>query len=513
MQIFEKNAVAFLSFLVVCCITRPAAAAALDASDYVLPSSWYTLPENETTDTDRVEGKTLYRLDEGAKSHHRHRIEDAWDRLVDDTADVDPLDELFEATSEGMDIFATQDGPAKINWRLHQLRLNLGISLKGVIGVVFGKGAISSEIFWTRRYDTPSGNAGYRSENSASVGRTSELAGGNSGDDSAPTLALDALCDAKAFSLALDPVVASVMATGKVKDESALRTNLAAAAVQVNSIFDEIESIAQSTWNLSKLRLDMSVTVTGKVYVFTSVGGAIRVRIDWTPAKDKNACVLAGSRDTNVTKDMQHNFNHLVRGLTSVFSVLPETQDVDGTPLRLETVAVGVGFDASGRAGVVRAQGVVIGELWFKRAKKDAYALSPGAYSGAYSDAYSGYGGAYGGGYPPPPLAPLTVPLIEVEPSEEHLSYASASGISHQLIWDERLEARVAHYDVPVEAMRRGLDKALSLNRFIASKAIRHEGRRWYVSEVRPVFQLSVGGDVAFATLAGIGQIIMCFVR
>lgn len=72
-----------------------------------------------------------------------------------------------------------------------------------------------------------------------------------------------------------------VLASGKIKDSTQLRSNIHEALQKVREQVKGIEVTTYNQWQARSLRLDLNFGVNGKVFFFAKAGVALRLRMEW----------------------------------------------------------------------------------------------------------------------------------------------------------------------------------------------------------------------------------------
>jgi hypothetical protein len=290
----------------------------------------------------------------------------------------------------------------------------------------------------------------------------------------------------------VDDAVRSVMATGRVRNESRLRAELKKAVADFRSVTSILDTnAAGSLWWPSRLRLDMVVAASGKVNnVLTSVGGSVRIRIEFlralNPATKPQKPAMVASTDRR-SVEARRSLNEFVNIVASELNYISATnKDLQG--IKPFVFSVGIGMTAGGAFGVAKTSGQVIGYLCFANGvSQPSRAAKP---------------------------APVmlsdegTVTMIEDTPSQEHLDFANSNRIENDLTISERIHNRIvrAVYKVERKGFRKGLEHAFKMSFFFARHAHRRptEVGHWGLIELRTGFDMSMGGKLPLVSFTGL---------
>jgi hypothetical protein len=428
-----------LAFLTSSCAKQEEApAAANESSRLALPSEWYRLPE----DADAVP-------------------DDSNDPEIPTESAGQSFDHLLDAQQ------AALPQAQGASWHLAAFMTDLSVSTKGILGSLFMKGTPGISLIWrphlagAPRFEAPAGK-----EAGGPVAVVS--LSGDSGQD--------------LLAQQLEASVRAAMATGRIRNETRLREELARSLGEFAGMVRGLETNPGREWWVSRVRVDLSADASGKVGWFTSLGADVQLRFEWFRIKSKTPRpanrLLAGQSPSKLQP--------LVDAVASDLGILSGT---GGSPRGFQAYSfrVGIGVTAGGTFGLVKGNTTAIGHVHFSRdvAKPgSAHLMSELATGGDEGD-----DGA--------------IPLIEESPLQEHLAFARGNAIPYaREVNDGALEQVV--YRISHKQFRKGLRKAAGIGRFFANRASRIHVGRWGLYEMRTSFDLSVGGKFGIATVAGL---------
>ncbi|MCC7442968.1 MAG: hypothetical protein IT285_15150 [Bdellovibrionales bacterium] len=312
---------------------------------------------------------------------------------------------------------------ASVPWHLEAFTTEIGVSASGKIGVLSVKATPAVQVYWRKKPQT--------------TGREeAELV-----DEAAAPADIDA---------SIDGAVALARGEGFQGDEGALRARLREFASEAESGLRAAEAGLPGGWWVSGFRLDLSVDASGVVNVVT-VGGDVRLRLEWKR--------LEASRRTG--ESMAAPRSAWALGLAEVSRVLAEElaraeeESEIPTGLTATSLRVGVGMNAKGSVGVVKAGGTALAHLNFSR-----------------------------------------------DPSRSGIGNAPVSGAVLSLLLNPAIHPDAIQ--VPRERFRKGLAKAFRMSGYFAERALRSESTRWGLWQVKTGLDLSVGGDIGVVAASGL---------
>lgn len=414
-----------------------------------LPESWYLLPENASAEKkmshfsllEPVPQETTQSLDLMLQTHTR-----AWDQL----ANHNRLSLLSRAGDDAMP------------WHLEFLALDLGVTVQGALGVMFLKGSAMMSLYW-RRHAEPTPH------------RNVEL------EETSADLVLENGIDPKELQKRIEPIVKSVLATGRVHNEENFRKNLWDTAYRFNVLSQVLAENSGKEWVPARLRLDLQVEASGMVAPALSVGGGVKIRFDWFPTH----------RMTTQTKwvqekrarDIAKNFEEFLKSLLKEVDGAKFNPNAAPAGMPLTTLMISLGISVSGKFGVASAGATLTGNLYLRPRKSSdpAFVLNKN-------------------------IRPLQV--IGGEATPEINRYVEKQGIRMT-----REKDGSSVYFLPDGAFQKGLDRAYEMGTYFAEHAKASEGKKFDLDSLRVQFALSVGGTAGVVTISGTGALQLVFSR
>lgn len=412
-----------------------------------LPQSWYILPED---------------------NNGRGWSEEENRAGLSPKAEV-AIERLMEVNAEAFDQMESDPRLARLNrddkkWSLAACMLDLSLSASGNVGVLVAKGEATAQLYWRKK---------------AFQSRTSEDALGSEGSD----LSLTPADTREEIEARLEPLVQAIMATGDVKDAPALRKSLRDTVFDHHLIAQYLMFNPGSSWWLSRIRLDFSIDISGKVNPVTTVGGGLRIRLEW----ERNSYVaandmrlIASPRSARIGE----NLKELVESLSREMNGL-KWNDFATTGFELSQLRFGLGLFAEGKAGVVKIGGSLWGHVYF----------SPNP--------------TYDGVTVVPAIEPKAIPVVDYTGNRKWEDYARKNVIPFEK-FQGRDGSQTTAYSVIGEKLRKGLERAVQMGSKLATKAATKD-RKWEIYQVKTEFALSISGGTALFKLGGAGSLELVF--
>jgi hypothetical protein len=443
--------VAFLLLMGVTGLTAPIPA--LD-DERNIPEEWYRSPEeglpSSPRDSSRLKAKFYRNLGDFLQ------------------ADGESLDQLPDFPSK-----ATPEGKIShwVPWHLFALGTELGISAKGILAPLGIKGSADIEVYWQKKRTSRQNQfQPSLADETTSEPVTLELNPDSRFEDVLPQL---------------EPGIRGAMATGRIKDERALRKNLYKAALEFFELSRVIDSPQGYPWFVGRYRLDITIDGQGLVHPGIAVGAEVRLRFEWHRLMQKTK----GGRD-DLPKEKwtleQKKFAQFVRDLVEDTEVIGRESFAKGGFVP-KWLWFSLGVTAEGNFGVVKAGGGPTGTLYL------------------YPDLNA---------WRSRPLIDRTralnrrpLLLIEENPPTAHLEYAKSQGVIYQTEANQRGVILRAIFHLNRKHFVKGLKKAAQLGHRITEKAREIHLRKWYPHEVRITFQLSLGADLTLVSVYATGGV------
>lgn len=197
------------------------------------------------------------------------------------TAELKPasdfIDSVLKSESEILESKDSADLVAKDEkkFKMNLMLTNFSITKSGLLGLSAFKANEFVSLFWTRK--KPSNE----NKKSQEVQKAVQIEGEATEEELAMTAT--ELAD-------------SLFSSGLVNNKEALVQNLGLAMKKANETFGVIETMSYGNWDVSGLRLDLSVSASGIVVPYTTVGASSRVWIEWRRVKSPNDKKVASSQ-------------------------------------------------------------------------------------------------------------------------------------------------------------------------------------------------------------------------
>lgn len=431
--IFLITALATLSLIVT------ALAMATPASAAVVPADWYALPESA--------GEAMLTT---VASEPDDRLKATLGRIFSAQRDA------LSSVSDPMVLLAPpKNKPADwVPWRFVSFVSDLSVSVSGLLGILSFKGTPSVSIYWQKREHF--------------VNSTVNLAPDTASD--IPEFILDPQASDTAATNQVDAIYHTVMASGRVRNGNRVRAGLTTLVGQFRDMTKTVSASAAATeWYPSRLRAEIEISASGRVN-FGTVGGAVRVRLEWFPVQH-----TAPVAHFVATTTQQSSLFDLIASMAEDLSALSDTPVSPG--FRASSFFVGLGIGASGTIGVAKGSAQAFGYVHFSRnAKAKPKLVADGDKKFSNASFY----------------------LIDAEPSRDALLFAERKGIK-MLTSSEHPTV----FKIDRSQFRAGLKKAFRIGGYFAKQASENMGPQWAISDVKPGFTMSVSGGLGLATMTG----------
>lgn len=373
------------------------------------------------------------------------------------------LDEIFSAQTSALEKSAkniSTDSSANnddnyVPWRLVAMITDLGISKKGLIGLLTWKGTAGVSFYW------------FKKEKNKEAENFSKL--------SEPTTILvnDASSPAE-LDTQIESTIQGLMATRKIENEKELRNNFRQTVYEFAAISSQIENLKPtSSWGVSKVRMDLSIDGSGKVSFAPSFGVNVRLRLEWAVnAKNKSAKLVPEKNKINIP-DMQNIMAVLNQDVKKVMSEEPKSKK-----FKAKTIRLALGISASKTIGLVNGTAKTVFHVYLSKKNPPLSSLNK-----VVAESQS----------------PLL--LIENTPSEKNLSLANSLGNLVEL--RKNKDSSDAIYRLDREKFRNGLKKSIEMSGIFSERAAKYEKKNWGLKRIKTNIEVSLSGAVGLTTLTG----------
>ena len=232
-----------------------------------VPKDWLVLPENikitkPTFPTEQQKEKTLLDL----RQH---------------------LSEIYSSNRTALDNAIKDKKLSPESWRLFSFISDLGVMADDMIGVLAFEGEAAATMYWRRK----------------DVGKSLDQMKHQSS-----IIQIQSQMTDQQIRRQLEPAIRVALATKRIKDEKALRKNLFEFAKSLQYVSGT--ELLESSWPLDKFRLDVSVGGSGSVGL-TSVGGEVRLRMEWINQGQKKFDLKVSERREGVLKTYEITLKNL----------------------------------------------------------------------------------------------------------------------------------------------------------------------------------------------------------
>ncbi len=396
---------------------------------YQVPSSWLTAEE----ETYQIFGQSPQATDE--------KFNQGTDKILQTV-----LNPLKQSANEK-------------SWKLNGVMFDLTVSSQGTLGLLAMKGAPSATIAWIKKPKTKPA-----------------VVSQEEGPDSGYAININENVDRSTDSL-----VKTLMSTGQVKNEAHLRENLTRVVSSFKNLTNGIETTSQTQWSLSRLRLDLSVGASGDLSPFTTVGGALRVRLEWFPQKRSQKI-----QPNEAQKNMNNFFNTMVHNLSNWNG---QNQLLE-QGLELARIRVGIGLTSRFNVGLVRSSVGTAFHVYFEK-KKMTYQIQT-IHQPTPSQAFHQF--------------------AEESLDDINQNWNSILQISSSKMLTSKPAIKDKLYVVEPEQFYKGLSKSAKIGKYFVQRSKKNlANSEWTLQQVKIGTEISLTGALSLATLTGATSCEMTF--
>lgn len=344
------------------------------------------------------------------------------------------LDRVFELNQNSLDQLPENFGhsgrtnpppgapPDWAPWHLEAVATDLSVSASGLIGLKTLKGTPAVQVYWKKKKT-----------------QTVVQSGNSMDTESAASLTLTGFESGQELEAQVEPVVQFLTKKKGVKNPDQLRRGLLERVNSFQSLAMAAQTVTGKDWWISGMRVDCVVDLTGKVFGWGSLGGEIRVRLDWKRLMKKNAQSATVSRSKGTSAET------LLTALISNLDALPGS-DLSQAGFAAQGFRFGFGVSEKGDFAIGKATVSLLGHINLSRVPKKNLLLQTNL-------------------LPPQPVRILDEPgkdagLVEPEKFQAGLKKALNIGHSFAAIAKKRSEKADAKWNI--YEMKVGFDSTLS---------------------------------------------------
>lgn len=285
----------------------------------------------------------------------------------------------------------------------------------------------------------------------------------------------------------LEPAVRTAVLTKAVQNEGELRKNLVHQGAQFLAFSKVLDGLhARRGWHVDSLQLQLTFDAQGKVTPAVNAGGQLNIFFDWEKASDAEAkgAVREGELFQNVAA-FAETMGQLIP------DALADSKEIRAAGFTLDQFQVGMALIAGVKLGIAQVQSTVQGKIIFKTNTQSSLLASSElmSVSGGQKVAVPKFSGF--------------IPFATTDPDDIQGQFADTVR--------GRDDSRIVQ--VPENAFREGLGRAIHMGTYFIQRAQEVDTNRWKITQIETEFDASLGGDFRLATLAGQGQFLLDFHR
>lgn len=382
-------------------------------------------------------------------------------------------DLILKTQQDGLDKYKKPEG----QWHLFAVLFDLGVTIGGRLGVLLLQGTPGVWLYWHPKPPTP---------------KVTTAANTPLYDDDSSNLELSNNSEL-GLRQQIHDLVQSVYATGKVTYNAALEDELFNTTSQYFSIMDASAINSPTNWGLQQMRLDLQISAAGRVHFASTLGGAIRLRMHWTPQPKKPASnIFLDENQAKIAQGISKTLTSLLREL-EIWSAQNPQKGFQPAYLR-----VGLGVLSNFNVGLVRGGAHAILHAYFIPQQNKTFSLEQRSTFLDKDEADR-----------PNQTA------LQIEPMDDKAAFASALGIQgvqqKSTIFEPLAETKQS-IEIPREVLQKGLNRAGRMGRFFLQRAQKLSAKsKWELFRVKINLDINAGGSIGLATLTGDVQLEECF--
>jgi hypothetical protein len=410
-------------------------------AEQFIPKSWHLNSEDET--------HLLRSISESDEKAQVEDLEKHLDQIF--SAQTSALEKSAVAPLEFPSVKANEQVP----WRLVSMITDLGISKKGLIGVLTWKGNAGVSFYWQKK--------------EKNINAANEETSG----ESLSTVTVSDASSIEELEDQIETSVQGILASHKIESEQELRKNFRKAVLEFAAISSQIEAVRpKNSWTVSKVRMDLSIDGSGKVSFAPSFGLNLRIRLEWSVAPSKNRVVtfLADEKPSKI-KGVQQLITALGEDVEDVVSDQPKSKKF--VP---KTIRLAVGISASKNIGLVKGAAKSVFHIYFTKSNE----IKPMANLVKADES--------------------ALLLIESSPMQNQISYVRDG---ENVVDLKSSGSKDTVYRLNRRKFRRGLKKSMEMSGIFSDRASKHEKKNWGLKKVKTNLEVSISGAVGLATLTG----------
>ncbi len=383
-----------------------------------LPSDWYTLPEYDRGEKFRVEN-TLTPLLKGQR------------KVLKDIGYL-----------------------PRRKWSLEAIRLGLGISVKGLVGLVSLSGKSSTLLTWTRKGSSipDRGDKSIKINVSSSSEEVTKQ-----------------LVEESSFALNELNAQAKKNALNKLKNKTA----------QMQKIYLELlNGYDGGEWFIDTLRYDLSFDAEGNILPFMSLKGEVKLRLEFFSIKTNHSY----SNKTNFLGPTAKFARLLLKDARYALSS-QTLKSIEKMGYEFKVLRIGIGMGISGDITVASLGAESMAQIYLKKTQTNKNQITD--------------------------IADEPLPYL-AQSNELRENFARKNNIKFDDLNEKGLSSKKVYY-ITRKKFRKGLMKALRVGKFFTNLAKEQSTKRWHLGLIENEFELSIGGTLSLVKINGVGIVRFVF--
>lgn len=398
-----------------------------------VPQSWAVLPEDRTASNLHMDDDDVESINYARKKTKK-----------------DTFQELLNSTASSLDKYQKKKDKnsfSKNKWGLDSLTLKVSTSVSGMLGALFGRGKTSTELDFERTETL--GNPKEKNKKPTTSFKTS-----------------DSIADVEAK---IEPIMAGIVATGKVKNPSLFRRNFREQVIKYHKLFQNASFEEGQQWKPSSFYVFLRFSIGGSLTPNVSLSTGVYSMLLWF-IDTKKATI-----DTPKSTD-QMALQSLVKDFTTLMDRTDDTP-IQESNYYLRSISFTLGAHGGFMVGDKMANWGVNPGVSFTRKKKRNDHFIQHEFQNEY----------------------FTLGLSITKKS--HLDFARQNKISFKQHTNRK--QKYTTYKIPTKKLLKGMKKAIKIGSFFADRGHKLKSKKWYINQIETKFTLSMTGMVGMRLLGG----------
>jgi hypothetical protein len=316
------------------------------------------------------------------------------------------------------------------SWHLDGMLAEFGVSVNGIFGALLANGTTTVRGTWQLvgspilQKQTPT-----------------------------PTARINANTSAQDLARELDPAISAAIASGAVRDEATLRSNVAKQSETFRLLCQAMDSIPIGPgWQVNGLQVQLTFDGSGNI-VPVGIGAALNIYLDW----QESGTAAPSSTATSAIGNDLADLIHLVA--SALPRALADSTELKSSGFVFNQFQLGLALNAQGQIGIAQAQAAIAAKVLFT-----------------------------------PSSSPATSTTSVELPSFVH-SIGPDGAVS----------------SIETARFTSGMKRAIKMASYFAARAKEANTSLWKINQLETEFDATLGGDIQLTTIQGTGALLLDF--